>query len=161
MLSAVLALAACGPAGTGGEPAGGGEAASSPAPAPAPAPATAPAPAAAPQTDATATDRAVERLAQTYDELAALLERNSGDAMGWAQEDIENLGDWEYRIVELDDESPEALEAELNTLGDERWEAYWVESTRRGVRVYLKRSSISYLSRVPLSTLGRLLGGGQ
>lgn len=105
------------------------------------------------------TDGAVERLAAAYEELGELLERNPREAMQWAQEDIENLGDWEYRIVELDDTSPDALAAELNALGDERWEAYWVDPGPDGIRIFLKRSSISYLSRVPLSTLARLLGG--
>ena len=109
---------------------------------------------------ATITDAAVERLAAAYAELGGLLERNPGEAMQWAEADIENLGDWEYRIVELGDSSPESLAAELNALGDERWEAYWVESRPGGLRVFLKRSSISYLSRLPLSSLARLLAGG-
>ena len=99
-------------------------------------------------------ERAIEELQARYDELA---EGRTGDAVGWAQEDVENIGDWEYRIVEL---TRADLEAELNVLGNERWEAYWIEASVNGVRVYLKRPSISYLSRVPLSVLVRMLAGG-
>ena len=107
-----------------------------------------------------ATERALEELSAAYQSLAGLLDQGSGEAVDRVQGDIENLGDWEYRIVDLEDDAPEAMEAELNALGNERWEAYWVEPRRDGIRFYLKRPSISYLSRVPLSTLLRLLAGG-
>lgn len=110
----------------------------------------------------TATQRALEELSSAYESLAGLLDQGSDEAVERVQGDIENLGDWEYRIVVLEDTSTEALESELNALGNERWETYWVEPTRDGIRFYLKRPSISYLSRVPLSTLMRMLAtGGQ
>ena len=108
----------------------------------------------------TTTERALAELSAAYESLAGLLNQGSDQAVERVQGDIENVGDWEYRIVELEDGDTEALEAELNLLGDERWEAYWVEPTRNGVRFYLKRPSISYLSRVPLSTLLRMLAAG-
>lgn len=106
-----------------------------------------------------ATQRALDELSDAYAKLAGLLGQGSDQAVDRVQSDIENLGDWDYKIVELPDAAPEALEAELNELGDQRWEVYWVESTRNGTRFYLKRPSISYLSRVPLSTLMRMLSG--
>lgn len=107
-----------------------------------------------------ATARALAELSGAYDELASLLGRNSGEAVDWAQSDFENLGDWEYRVVELGRLDSADLEAELNALGNERWEVFWIETTSTGVRAYLKRSAISYLSRLPLSTLLRLLSAG-
>jgi hypothetical protein len=105
--------------------------------------------------------RALDQLSSAYDDLAALVDRNPGEAVQWAQDDIENLGDWEYRIEEYDAGLPTPdLQAQLNALGEERWEVFWMEATPAGVRVYLKRSSISYLSRLPLSALVRLLSGG-
>lgn len=110
----------------------------------------------------TATQRALDELSKAYESLAGLLDEGSDEAVERVQGDIENLGDWEYRIVELEDAGTEALEADLNALGNERWETFWVESTRDGIRFYLKRPSVSYLSRVPLSTLLRMLAtGGQ
>lgn len=115
--------------------------------------------AAEPPADPSATARALEELSAAYRSLAGLLDQGSDEAVERVQGDIENLGDWEYRIVELEDDTAEALETELNTLGNERWEVYWVEPQRDGIRFYLKRPSISYLSRVPLSTLLRMLSG--
>lgn len=107
-----------------------------------------------------ATERALAELAAAYEGVSGLLGQGSDEAVDRVQEDIENLGDWEYRVAELSSASSEVLETELNTLGNERWEAYWVEPSVDGVRVYLKRPSISYLSRVPLSALVRMLAGG-
>jgi hypothetical protein len=107
-----------------------------------------------------ATERAVEGVSSAYDALARMLNQGSDEAVQRVQGDIENLGDWDYRIVDFANAPAEELEAELNALGDERWEAYWIESRPEGLRVFLKRSAVSYLSRLPLSTLLRLLAGG-
>jgi len=106
-----------------------------------------------------ATDRALEELSTAYEGLAGLFNQGSGEAVERVQEDIENLGDWEYRIVELPNDSAEMQEQRLNELGNERWEVYWVQPAPDNVRFYLKRPSISYLSRVPLSTLMRVIAG--
>ena len=105
-------------------------------------------------------DQSLAQLSAAYDELAGRLQDDSGDAIDWAQEDIENLGDWEYRIVSFDAMPAEAIEAELNALGNERWEVYWIEPSADGMRVYLKRPAVSYLSRVPLGAMLRMFGGG-
>jgi hypothetical protein len=112
-------------------------------------------------TEPSLTARMVEQLSAVYADLAALIGDNPADAVGWAQEDIENLGDWEYRIVELDERDDAAIETALNALGDERWEVYWVQEGNGGDRFYLKRPSLSYLNRVPLSSLLRMLPGGE
>lgn len=115
---------------------------------------------AASEDERSATERALEELAAAYEGLSGLLGQGSDEAVDLVQDDIENLGDWEYRIVDFADASAEELETELNALGNERWEAYWVQASTDGVRVFLKRPSISYLSRVPLSALVRMLAGG-
>ena len=102
-------------------------------------------------------DRAIDSLSQKYDELT---ERELGDPVQWAQEDIENIGDWDYKIVELDNVTAEELEAALNELGNERWQAFWVEKRLTGYTIMLKRTSISYLSKIPLSQIGRIMLGG-
>lgn len=98
--------------------------------------------------------RAIEELREQYDELAR---DGLDDPVKWAAEDIENIGDWDYRIVELEVSTAAELEAELNALGDDRWEVFWIESGATGYRVMLKKPSLSYLSKVPLSQLGRLI----
>jgi hypothetical protein len=111
-------------------------------------------------TEPSMTARMVEQLSAVYADLAALIGDNPAEAVGWAQEDLENLGDWEYRIVEIDEREDAALEAELNALGDERWEVYWVATRDDRMRFFLKRPALSYLSRVPMSALVRMLAGG-
>lgn len=110
----------------------------------------------------TATDKAKETaeeaigsVKEKYDELT-----DSGDPVRWAQEDIENIGDWDYKIVELGNVSAAELETELNELGNDRWQAFWVESSDSGYTIMLRRTSISYLSKIPLSQLGRIMMGG-
>ena len=103
----------------------------------------------------------LEQLTSIYADLAALVGDNPSEAVGWAQEDLENLGDWEYRIVTIDEEDDAAIEAELNALGNERWEVYWVANGDDGTRFFLKRASLSYISRVPVGAMLRLFGGGE
>ena len=110
--------------------------------------------------DASAAARAMEELTAAYESLAGMLGQGSGEAVERVQSDVENLGDWEYRVVELSNDSIEGIAEELNALGDERWEVFWVESAPQGMRVYLKRPAVSYLSRIPLAALIRLLAAG-
>ncbi len=99
-------------------------------------------------------ERALEELQEQYDRLR---DKDFDAPMEWASEDIENIGDWDYRVVELPLSSPEELETALNEFGNERWEAFWVERSKNGVLVFLKRPSISYLSKIPLSQIGRFI----
>ena len=101
-----------------------------------------------------AADKALEELQSKYDELRR---RQPDDAVQWAADDLENIGDWEYRVVELSYKTSEDLETELNNLGDERWEVFWVDRTHDGVVVLLKRPSVSYLGKIPLSQIGRFI----
>jgi len=103
---------------------------------------------------------ALDELSSAYEEISGSIATESGEAIDWAREDVENLGDWEYRIVDLAGSTSAAMEAELNELGNERWEAWWIESSPDGVRVYMKRTSLSLVSRVPITTLLRALTGG-
>ena len=108
--------------------------------------------------DPSATEKALEELQAKYDELTG---DQFDDPAQWAAEDIENIGDWEYLVREFADTAPADLEAELNALGDDRWEVYWLERTDTGYVVFLKKPAISYLSKIPLSQIGRyVIGGG-
>lgn len=102
------------------------------------------------------TQKALEDLQEKYAELA-------GDRLDkpvqWASEDIENIGDWEYRIVEFAALGAGDWEAELNNYGNDRWEVAWVEASPTGRVVMFKRPAISLLSKIPLSQLGRMMIG--
>lgn len=107
--------------------------------------------------EASAAEKALAEMQSRYDEL---LGKEPTDAVEWAAEDFENIGDWEYLVVELPGGSPDELQKSLNSHGNERWEAFWVEPTDGGLRVLLKRPSRSYLSKLPLSAIGKLMIDG-
>ncbi len=113
-------------------------------------------------------DRALDELQRRYEILQQQFEELTGDQLDapveWAQEDLENIGDWEYRVVEIGRLSAEDLQATLNELGNDRWEVIWIDDNLTGKTIILKRPAVSVLSKLPLSALGRLLmrdSGGQ
>ena len=110
-----------------------------------------------PTDDSSAARKALEDLQQKYDEL---VEDKLGDPVEWAAEDIENIGDWDYKVVNLSFDSPQDLENQLNELGNEKWQVIWLERSPDGFLAVLKKPSISYLSKIPLSQIGRYVIGG-
>lgn len=103
-----------------------------------------------------AADRALDELQRQYDELV----KDKVDIpVDWAADDLENIGDWEYRVEDLSYSSPEDLASQLNDFGNERWEVIWLERTPDGFLAILKKPSISYLSKIPLSKIGTLVIG--
>ncbi len=104
-----------------------------------------------------ATQKTLDELQAKYDELTA---ERLDDPVQWASDDLENIGDWEYRVVELPSAASAAeLETALNELGNDRWELVWIEETSSGSQAILKRPAVSLLSKIPLSQLGRLIMG--
>ena len=101
----------------------------------------------------------VERLYESAKETGERVPKNIYD---WVREDIENLGDWEYRVVELETSDSKSIEDELNELGQERWDCIWVQASGKTTRFFLKRPVRSYLTTLPLSQLLKLIpaGGG-
>ena len=102
-------------------------------------------------------ERALEEVKRLYEQAK---DKAPEDPVKWAKEDIERYGDWEYRIIKLADGEPSKLEEQLNKVGKERWEVFWVERSETDYRLFLKRPAISYLRSIPLSKLGRALSGG-
>ena len=103
------------------------------------------------------TEQALEELQRFIGEVR---ERTPEDPVEWAKEDLARYGDWEYRVVTLAELGADALEEELNELGQERWEVFWVERTDQGLNLFLKRPTVSYLRAVPFSEIGRAVPGG-
>ena len=101
----------------------------------------------------------VERLYESAKETGERVPKNIYD---WIRQDIENLGDWEYRVVELDTSDSKSVEDKLNELGEERWDCIWVQTFGKTTRFFLKRPVRSYLTTLPLSGLLKLIpsGGG-
>ena len=115
-----------------------------------------PEPALEPQTDSDLWSD-VERLYELARQSGAEVPSNVYD---WMKQDIESYGTWEYRVLWLGDRPSTALadvERELNALGRERWECFWVDVSLGGPRYYFKRPVRSYVSAIPLPTLLELL----
>jgi len=105
-----------------------------------------------------ATDKAIEGLQDKYEDLTQV---ELEDPMQWASDDIKKIGDWQYRVLEIGNVSGPELEAALNEAGNDRWEVIWMEKTLEGHAIVMKRPSISYLSKIPLSQIGRFVIGGE
>ena len=105
-----------------------------------------------------ATDKAIDELQQKYQDLT---EDGIDESVQWATEDLKKIGDWEYRVLDVPRGSTADLEAVLNEAGAERWEVIWMEPTANGHAVVMKRPAISYLSRIPLSQIGRFVIPGE
>lgn len=81
-----------------------------------------------------------------------------GQTKNWVKGDIENIGDWEYKIVAFGDKAHVELEKELNQLGKSRWQCFWVEPTGKDKVFYFKRSKISYMQKMPAGSLLEIIG---
>ena len=93
---------------------------------------------------------------QLYEKAKEAGEQVPETTMDWIRQDLKRIGDWEYRIVSLSGSS-EQIEQELNKLGQERWDCFWVQPEDQRIRFFLKRPSRSYLSSMPVSSLMKLL----
>lgn len=102
------------------------------------------------------TQQALSDLQAKYDELAG---DRLEDPVQWAADDLENIGDWEYKVIELGSLPIDEWEAEFNSHGDERWQMVWIDTTASGRVAVFKRPSVSLLSKIPLSQLGRMMIG--
>lgn len=103
-------------------------------------------------------NEALVELQRLYEEAK---QKSPEDAVDWAKEDFQRAGDWQYRIVFLADQEAEALASQLDTFGEERWEAFWVDRQGDDLRIFLKRPAKSYLRSIPMGEVGKILAGGE
>lgn len=83
------------------------------------------------------------------------------DVIEWAQEDIKKIGDWEYKVVSLVNDTPENIELKLNEYGANRWEVFWVENIGDQRMIYMKRTTLTYLKHIPLKEVLKVIPVGQ
>ena len=98
----------------------------------------------------------VERL---YGQARDTGEQVPGDVYDWLQEDLNHIGDWEYRVIAVSDLAEDGLETTMNELGVERWECFAVVREREVVHLFFKRPAKSYLRHIPISDLWKLVPG--
>ncbi len=102
-----------------------------------------------------------EEIQRLYEKAKEKGERVPKDIYEWAREDVQGIGDWEYKILTVDHPAPEQLQKQLNELGVERWDCFWVERRGDDVVLYLKRPSRTYLRHIPFSDLMRIIPSGE
>ena len=81
----------------------------------------------------------------------------TGKSKEWLLKDIENIGDWEYKVESYGTEQAKEVEKKLNALGKERWQCFWVESNKKQKTFYFKRTKLSYLSKIPTGAILRIM----
>ena len=81
----------------------------------------------------------------------------TGKSKEWVLKDIENIGDWEYKVESYGPEQAKEIEKKLNVLGKERWQCFWVESNKKQKTFYFKRTKLSYLSKIPTGAILRIM----
>jgi hypothetical protein len=96
-----------------------------------------------------------QKIKELYEKAKDSGEKVPEDILEWAKEDIKRAGKWDYKIVFIDPENENDLEQELNMLGNERWECFWVQAKSNGLTLFLKRSAKSYLKEIPLREIIR------
>jgi hypothetical protein len=79
----------------------------------------------------------------------------------WVKAEFQRMGTWEYRIATFDANDYAELEKELNKLGKERWECFWLEREGNALRLACKRPAQSHLQALPVKELMKLIAVGQ
>jgi hypothetical protein len=100
---------------------------------------------------------AKEKYTETFEDGKKLTE----ESKAWLAKDLENIGDWEYKVVSYGTKDFKALEKDLNELGKERWQCFWVEAAGKEKVFYFKRTKMSYLSKIPTGALLRIMADFQ
>ena len=95
-----------------------------------------------------------------YEKAKETGEQVPGDVVAWLKQDLDRIGDWEYRLLVVSSLSNDKLEAKLNELGADRWECFAVLHDDGTIRLFLKRPVKSYLKLVPITDLWKLVPSG-
>jgi len=95
-----------------------------------------------------------------YQEAKGTSETAAEDVYEWAREDMQSIGDWEYKVEYFSNPNHLALEKQLNELGTDRWEVVWIDRQGPNLIVTLKRPSRTWLNKLPLGQLLKLVAPG-
>jgi len=99
-----------------------------------------------------------ETIKDKFEELKSDNLEKSEKARNWIEEDIEKIGDWEYKVIKMSSSNNEEIEENLNKLGTDRWECFWVEKRKEEIVFYFKKPKISYLQKLPTGDLLKIIG---
>jgi hypothetical protein len=84
-------------------------------------------------------------------------EISAASAKNWIEDDIQKIGSWQYKTLEVRQTDSVDIVPQLNKLGADRWECFWVEQQDDTTTFYLKKAGRSYLRHLPSKDLIRLL----
>jgi hypothetical protein len=98
-----------------------------------------------------------ETIKNKFEELKSDNLEKSEKAKNWIEEDIQRIGDWEYKVIKMKSSNIEKIEENLNKLGTDRWECFWVEKKKGGNVFYFKKPKISYLQKIPKGDLLKII----
>ncbi len=102
-----------------------------------------------------------EKARELYEKAKESGEQVPDDIIEWVKEDIRRIGSWEYKILTLQIEDTEKLEMELNHLGRQRWECYWIDDRGVEKRFYFKKQRRSYLKALSTADIMKLIPKGE
>ena len=100
-----------------------------------------------------------EQAKKMYEELISDDRNLKEESKKWLSDDISRIGDWQYQVVVLDETDPVKVTEQLNKLGEERWECFFVDKLDGKLAFYFKKERISYLQKISELRIGRLIGG--
>ncbi len=106
-------------------------------------------------------EKGVKEAKEKYEETLGDSKKLTNKSKEWLLKDIENIGDWEYKVESFGSEEPKEIEKKLNELGKERWQCFWVESNKKEKFFYFKRTKMSYLSKIPTGAILRIMADFQ
>lgn len=95
-----------------------------------------------------------------YEQAKAAGETAAEDVYEWAREDLEAIGDWEYKVKYFPNVDHIVFEKKLNELGTERWEVIWIDRQGPNLIVTMKRPSRTWLNKLPLGQLLKVAAPG-
>jgi len=96
-------------------------------------------------------------LKDDYESIKKSGEQWSQNVKEWIKTDIKKAGTWEYKIVTIKLNDLQILEMDLNKLGQNRWECFWVERQEDKIIMFFKRSQISYIRSIPAKEMLKLV----
>ena len=100
-----------------------------------------------------------ERVKEAYEEAKSDKEGITEGTKRLIKKDIDRIGDWQYKVIILNaGEASNEIENQLNELGEERWECFFVDAAEGKRMFYFKKPKISYLQKISKADVVKLLG---
>jgi hypothetical protein len=118
-------------------------------------------------TEKKAQETYVEQLKKLIDEITASGKdatdkgkQMTAGAKSWLKDDFKKIGDWEYKQLTIPLTEIAAMEKNLNELGTDRWDCFWIQQHKDSIHLLFKRPSVSYLHKLSTVDFMKLISVG-